>query len=323
MNHASDNGADAYTREETYAATRRPVDLAQTLLPDAYTSAAFFAIERDRVFAAGWVVAGCVAQVREPGDFLVAEVGGRSVIVVRHRDGGLRAFYNVCRHRGARLLTTGERRVERFIRCPYHSWAYDLDGACLGTPLFTGSDIPADQQAAFDMDGVQAFDSARPRPAAGRRRRLGPARVRQPRRRPRAAPRAARRPARADGRLPPRRVGDRAHGGVRDRRELQARRRELHGVLPPALGASGAREGLADRGPPPLAGARHVRRVLHVADRREHRRGRLGERPRADLGAERGRRHAARGSSGCSRTSRSTCCPTTSSSCSRGRRARG
>ena len=154
MNHASDNGADAYTREETYAATRRPVDLAQTLLPDAYTSDAFFAIERERVFAAGWVVAGCVAQVREPGDILVAEVGGRSVFVVRHRDGGLRAFYNVCRHRGTRLLTTDERRVGRFIRCPYHSWAYDHDGACVGTPLFTGSDIPADQQAAFEMDGV-------------------------------------------------------------------------------------------------------------------------------------------------------------------------
>jgi choline monooxygenase len=158
MNHASDNGADAYTREETYAATRRPVDLAQTLLPDAYTSDAFFAIERERVFAAGWVVAGCVAQVREPGDILVAEVGGRSVFVVRHRDGGLRAFYNVCRHRGTRLLTADERRVGRFIRCPYHSWAYDHDGACVGTPLFTGSDIPADQQAAFEMDGVRAFD---------------------------------------------------------------------------------------------------------------------------------------------------------------------
>jgi len=160
MNDAHVNGAgpDAYTREETYAATRRPVDLAQTLLPDAYTSDAFLAIERERVFAASWVVAGCVAQVRAPGDVLVAEVGGRSVFVVRHRDGRLRAFYNVCRHRGTRLLTADERRVGRFIRCPYHSWAYDHDGACVGTPLFEGSDIPAEQQAAFEMDGVRAFD---------------------------------------------------------------------------------------------------------------------------------------------------------------------
>ena len=59
---------------------------------------------------------------------LVTEVAGRSIFVVRNRDGELRAFYNTCRHRGTRLLTPDERRVKRFIRCPYHSWAYDLDG---------------------------------------------------------------------------------------------------------------------------------------------------------------------------------------------------
>jgi choline monooxygenase len=152
--------AEAFTREETYAATRRPVSLAQTLLPEAYTSDAFFAVERERVFASSWVVAGCSAQLREPGDVLVADVAGRSVFVVRKQDGTLRAFYNVCRHRGTRLLAPGESRVKRFIRCPYHSWAYDHDGACVGTPLFTGSDIPVDQQAAFDMQDVAAFDRA-------------------------------------------------------------------------------------------------------------------------------------------------------------------
>jgi phenylpropionate dioxygenase-like ring-hydroxylating dioxygenase large terminal subunit len=149
---------NAYTREETYAASRRPVDLASTLPPDAYTSEEFLAVERERVFGASWVVAGLTAQVREPGAVIVAEVAGRSVFVMRHKDGGLRAFYNVCRHRGTRLLTQDDRRVGRFIRCPYHSWAYDHDGACIGTPLFAGSDIPPDQQAAFDMEGVAAFD---------------------------------------------------------------------------------------------------------------------------------------------------------------------
>src|SRR5919197_4750325 len=86
--------------------------------------------------------------------------GGRSVFVVRKQDGTLRAFYNVCRHRGTRLLAPGECQVKRFIRCPYHSWAYDHDGRCIGTPMFTGSDIPADQQAAFDMQDVAAFDRA-------------------------------------------------------------------------------------------------------------------------------------------------------------------
>ena len=164
MNHvdgkAAASGPQAFTREETYAATRRPVSLAATLVPDAYTSEEFFALERDRVFASSWVAVGCSARLREPGDVLVTEVAGRSIFVVRKQGGALRAFYNVCRHRGTRLLASGECRVNRFIRCPYHSWAYDLDGACIGTPLFEGSDIPPDQREVFDMDGVSAFDRA-------------------------------------------------------------------------------------------------------------------------------------------------------------------
>jgi phenylpropionate dioxygenase-like ring-hydroxylating dioxygenase large terminal subunit len=152
--------ADRLLREETYAATRRPVALAQTLIPEAYTSEEFFALERERVFGTGWVAVGCTAQLKGPGDVLVVTVGGRSILVLRKQDGELRAFYNTCRHRGTQLLEHGERRIKRFIRCPYHSWAYDHDGRCVGTPLFTGSDIPPDQQAAFSMDDVAAFDRA-------------------------------------------------------------------------------------------------------------------------------------------------------------------
>lgn len=152
--------ADSFAREETYARTRRPVSAAETLLPEAYTSEGFFALERERVFASSWVAVGCSQALRAPGDVLVTEVGGRSVFVVRKQDGALRAFYNVCRHRGTQLVAPGECRVNRFIRCPYHSWAYDHDGNCVGTPLFTDSDIPPDQQAAFDMSDVAAFDRA-------------------------------------------------------------------------------------------------------------------------------------------------------------------
>jgi choline monooxygenase len=150
----------AFTREETYAATRRPVSAAQTLLPEAYTSRTFFALERERVFGSTWVAAGCSAQLREPGDVLVTQVAGRSIFIIRTSDGALRAFYNVCRHRGTQLLASGERRVKRFIRCPYHSWAYDHDGRCVGTPLFAGSDIPSSQRAAFDIPDVAGFDRA-------------------------------------------------------------------------------------------------------------------------------------------------------------------
>jgi choline monooxygenase len=162
MSHSQESGtpAEAFTREATYAATRRPVDLAQTLAPEAYTSDAFFELERERVFGLSWVAVGCSAQVREPGDVLVTEVAGRSIFVVRGEDAQLRAFYNTCRHRGTQLLTSDESRVKRFIRCPYHSWAYALDGTCVGTPLFAGSEIPEDQRAVFDMEGVKEFDRA-------------------------------------------------------------------------------------------------------------------------------------------------------------------
>ncbi|WP_181783783.1 aromatic ring-hydroxylating oxygenase subunit alpha [Pseudonocardia pini] len=152
----------AFTDESLYAATRLPVELASTLLPDAYTTPEFFALEREKVFATGWVAVGCTADVARPGDCVVVEVAGRSVIVTRDREGALRAFHNVCRHRATTLLTADARHVGRGgrIRCPYHAWAYDLDGACLGTPLFEGSDVPAGQEPVFDTAPARAFDRA-------------------------------------------------------------------------------------------------------------------------------------------------------------------
>ena len=64
-----------YTKEETYKLTRAPVDLAVTMLPDAYTSDEFFDIERERVFAKSWIAVGCTSKVERPGQTLVAELG--------------------------------------------------------------------------------------------------------------------------------------------------------------------------------------------------------------------------------------------------------
>ena len=151
----------AFTREETYRATRLPVDFATTLIPDAYTSAAFHALEQERVYGRSWVPVCVTDEVAEPGSYTVVEVGGRSLIVCRTLTGELRAHHNVCRHRGARLCAEPRGRVERFFQCPYHAWAYDLEGACLGTPLFTPeAGIPPDQQDIFDMSEVRAFDKA-------------------------------------------------------------------------------------------------------------------------------------------------------------------
>ncbi|MEJ2885502.1 aromatic ring-hydroxylating oxygenase subunit alpha [Actinomycetospora aeridis] len=151
-----------YTEEATYAATRLPVELASTLLPDAYSAAEFFALEQQKVFAASWVAVGLAADVDRHGACIVVDVAGRSVIVTRNRHGQLRAFHNVCRHRATKLLANDAREVGHRgrIRCPYHSWTYDTDGACLGTPLFEGSDVPAGEESIFDTSVAKGFDKA-------------------------------------------------------------------------------------------------------------------------------------------------------------------
>jgi choline monooxygenase len=151
-----------FTQESTYRATRLPVELASTLLPDAYTSPEFFALEQDRLFTTGWVAVGITSDVDRPGACIVVEVAGRSIFVTRNRHGLLRAFHNLCRHRATKLLDADARDVGKRgrIRCPYHSWTYDTDGTCLGTPLFEGSDIPEGQEAIFDTTVAKGFDRA-------------------------------------------------------------------------------------------------------------------------------------------------------------------
>ena len=69
-----------------------------------------------------------------PGSYLMREIGRDSVVVIGGEDGRPRAFLNVCRHRGARLVEEAEGSVRRRLRCPYHAWSYDLDGALRAAP---------------------------------------------------------------------------------------------------------------------------------------------------------------------------------------------
>jgi len=80
--------------------------------------------------------------VASPGHYLTAEVGGEPVVVVRGRDGALRAFFNVCRHHAAAVMTEPCGRAPH-LRCPYHGWTYALDGKLRGVT---------------DFGGVQGFD---------------------------------------------------------------------------------------------------------------------------------------------------------------------
>src|SRR5690606_18206845 len=95
---------------------------------------ALFVDEQVKIFEALWFCALRSDELARPGMFRTVQVGRENVIVVRGRDGDLRAFLNVCRHRGARLCVEETGEVKRTIRCPYHAWAYDLDGRLAAAP---------------------------------------------------------------------------------------------------------------------------------------------------------------------------------------------
>jgi phenylpropionate dioxygenase-like ring-hydroxylating dioxygenase large terminal subunit len=84
--------------------------------------------ERERVFGRAWLYIGHESQVREPGDFALSRMGEESVIMTRDRQGAVQVMLNSCRHRGMRVCRYDEGRTSKFY-CPYHGWAYELDGA--------------------------------------------------------------------------------------------------------------------------------------------------------------------------------------------------
>jgi len=129
-----------FTDPATYRGTRQPVEQAVTLVPEAYSSDEFFAVEQSRVWSRSWVAVGYECQVPDVGDVRMVEVADQPLIIVRDRRDTLRCFHNVCRHRGSRLLN--ENGNCKVIRCGYHGWGYSLEGELLGTPYFQGLDAP-------------------------------------------------------------------------------------------------------------------------------------------------------------------------------------
>ncbi|MBL1096832.1 aromatic ring-hydroxylating oxygenase subunit alpha [Streptomyces coffeae] len=99
-----------------------------------YTSPGIFRQEQEHLFEALWYCAVRSADLDRPGAFRTVQVGRESVLITRNRRGELRAFLNVCRHRGARLCTEESGTVRRSLQCPYHAWTYDLDGKLTAAP---------------------------------------------------------------------------------------------------------------------------------------------------------------------------------------------
>jgi Rieske 2Fe-2S family protein len=122
----------------------------QTLERAAYVSEEWFQRERERVFSRQWFCVGREEELPAPGDHLVCDILGESILITRGRDGGLSAYANVCRHRGTRLTDRhGKPEQEQIgpsgtfhgaIQCPYHNWTYSFDGRLRAAPFFEEED---------------------------------------------------------------------------------------------------------------------------------------------------------------------------------------
>jgi Rieske 2Fe-2S family protein len=110
--------------------------IARTTLPrHVYTGRRWFEAEMERIFGAMWIAVGRAEEVAARGAFIRRDVAGASVLVVADGSGGLRAYHNVCRHRGTELCDEERGVFPGSIQCPYHAWTYDLRGRLIGAPL--------------------------------------------------------------------------------------------------------------------------------------------------------------------------------------------
>src|SRR5438034_2185582 len=117
---------------------------AKTLEQKYFVSQEIFGEEQEKIFSTQWILVGHQSAIVQAGEYFISEVAGESLIVVRDKRGEIQGFYNVCRHRGTRLLENRNGQLSA-IQCPYHAWTYDLNGRLIGAP---------------HMDEVPGFDKA-------------------------------------------------------------------------------------------------------------------------------------------------------------------
>ncbi len=120
-----------------------PLERADTIPASWYLAPEMLDLEKEHVFTKTWQLVGRLEQVREAGEHIIAQIGDEPIVVVRGKDMVLRAFYNVCRHRGGPLAI--EDGCASVLQCKYHGWTYALDGSLRGVP---------------DFDRVELFDKS-------------------------------------------------------------------------------------------------------------------------------------------------------------------
>ncbi len=114
-----------------------PLSEASTIPAPWYVEARIADLEAKTTFSKTWQMVGRVEQVEKPGQFVTASIAGEPIVAVRGSDGVLRAFYNVCRHHAAAVVTEACGQAS-ILHCPYHGWNYGLDGSLKGMPEFEG-----------------------------------------------------------------------------------------------------------------------------------------------------------------------------------------
>lgn len=116
--------------------TKAPLDIADlvarrrpghTLEAPFYTAREIYEVDLEAIFARHWIFVGVEPEIPESGDYIMRDIGTDSIVILRDDDEGLRAFFNVCRHRGARLVTENRGTLGKIV-CPYHQWTYELNG---------------------------------------------------------------------------------------------------------------------------------------------------------------------------------------------------
>jgi len=131
---------------ETFQADAKALPQRYFISPDV------FAEEQEKIFSRQWVLVGHQSRIAHAGDYFVSKVANESLIVIRDKRGEIRGFYNVCRHRGSRLIENTNGQLSAAIQCPYHAWTYGLNGRLLGAPHM--DDVPGFNKGDYPLHAV-------------------------------------------------------------------------------------------------------------------------------------------------------------------------
>ena len=132
------------------------IEKAHGLPNECYTNKDYTLIERKKLFEDKWIVIGVASSLPNIGDAKPIDLLGMPILIVRTKNNQIKVFHNICSHRGVKLVREPG-KIKNLIRCPYHSWSYDLEGQLKATPHIGGMNIhqsPKFQKLAFKIPNV-------------------------------------------------------------------------------------------------------------------------------------------------------------------------